>query len=294
MRIFRLVFLILLVSSFTLVAAAQETPTPSGGCTLETVDGQVEIVGDMSACSLEDINDMYKFLEEQVAGGFDVVELPTPILVGKSGVWDVELYLGATDQHKQIAMELGQLTIDPVTWSGPFNVDTAGYSSRNGFEYDASQGSNSLCEQKAPCSLIVNPSYFRLTSADGVIPSLGWKCNIREVSVLGCAVSIWQVGDAANLPSRFENGFSMTGQYFNGGTLVDGEGNPLPDGKQALPIAMNALMSLAVHNMVNVDGGVNEGGNCSREEGCDGVQLTIIIVSGNEMLMKASTIYTKS
>lgn len=287
--------LFLFLVSVTAVSAQEVTPTLSGeGCTLESTAGTVSIVGDMSQCSLESFNDMFEFLEEQVAGGFDFVELPSPVLVGMSGVWEIEFYQGMTNTLKQVAVELGQLEIDPVTWSAPFNVDTAGYSSRNGFEFDTSQGSNSLCEQKAPCNLIVNPSYFRLVSADGVIPSLGWKCSVDPELVLGCSVSIWQVGDAADFPSRFENGFSITGAYFNGGPLVDGEGNPLPEGKQALPVAMNAMTSMVVHNMTNVEGGVNEGGNCSRAEGCNGVQLTIYIVSGNQLLMKATTVYMKS
>ena len=56
---------------------------------------------------------------------------------------------------------------------------------------------------------------------------------------------------------------------------------------------IHALMSNTAYNILNQAGGVNAGANCSVPGGCAKVKLTVVIISGNQLLMKATTTVNK-
>lgn len=278
-----ILFVFLFGVQITFAQEATETPVP---CTVSRDGDNVDFTG----CNIDDINKVFSVLEEQIAGGFTQVKAPQPVLVGRSGDWEVSLFVGSNDQQKQWGIDIGsnELQLAPDKWVKPFNEDNAGFAATNGYEYDLNKSSNTLCAQSAPCPVLIDSNSYRLTSADGVIPALGWKCSADSATHKGCAILITNIGNVtANFESHFESGFSIAGKFYNGGLLVDKDRKTIEPGRQALPVAMWAMMSNVVHSMM-------EGDNCSQESGCDAVDMTWFVVSGNVPVMKVHTVYPSS
>jgi hypothetical protein len=272
-------FVLLLGVQITFAQEATETPV----CTVSIDGSNVDFTG----CNLDDINKVFAVIEEQIAGGFTQVKAPQPVLVGKSGNWDVSLFVGSNDQNKQWGIDIGskELQLAPDVWPVPFNVDNTGYSSANGYKYDMNLSSNTLCAQQAPCPVLVESNFYRAITADGVVPALGWKCSADNAILRGCALVITNIGTVtANFESHFESGFTITGPFYNGGTLVDTDRKAIEPARQALPVAMWAMMSNIVYSMMEKD-------NCSDGDGCDSVDITWFVVSGNVPVMKIHTVY---
>jgi hypothetical protein len=110
-------------------------------------------------------------------------------------------------------------------------------------------------------------------TGDGFVPSL-WIGMGGE----GHAFSYWNVGNVeARLDGVFLQGWRLTGRYWNG---------------DALPYGIVALHSHAANNMLNLSSELNPrgmdfnaGGNCGVPGGCDEVQHTAVIGSGNAPLV---------
>lgn len=150
----------------------------------------------------------------------------------------------------------------------------------DGMEYgeDESQFCGAAGDQ---CELVIPARSIVLISGDFNIPSVG-QC-VGQVRALGCMAGIANSGDvAANLVGTFDNVFIIQGRYFNGATLG-----------QVLVWAA----SFVVHNMtngvseLNPAGFTNAGSNCSVPEGCEGVQVLLVITSGNEVERTAKATY---
>lgn len=202
-----------------------------------------------------------------------LVALPTPVLAG--GVnpqgWKLSTYEGATEQISGWLNQLAEPA--PQLWPDFPNVDNpaADFLASNGLEYGLDERNH--CPQET-CDILVAPGEFHLLTADY---DLGfWQCSATEDGT-GCAVALFNVGEVT---ASFEdvvvnNGFSLTGRYWNG---------------DELPQAINGLVSHVSANMLNLPtslnpaGSSNAGGNCSVRTGCEGVLWRVIIISGNEIL----------
>lgn len=134
-------------------------------------------------------------------------------------------------------------------------------------------GERNFCQVREGewCTNVVAPGHYMLYTGDGNIPQL-WD----GVGDPGHALSIWNVGDVeARLDGIFFQGWRLTGRFWNG---------------DALPYGIVALHSHAANNMhdlesaLNPSGFANAGGNCSSPDGCEVVEHTVVIASGNAPL----------
>lgn len=173
--------------------------------------------------------------------------------------------------------------IDPKNWPTEPNVVNPlvpSFNPKDGIEIP--DGLQNYCEvvQGQPCTNPVAAEHYMLYTGDGEIPGL-WK----SIEGMGNALTIWNVGKVTGrFDGIFHQGWRNTGRYFNGDTL---------------PIAIVAEHSNTanvMHNMnskLNPNPMQNAGANCSVINGCDKVQHTVIITSGNEVLLIATVTTTK-
>lgn len=141
------------------------------------------------------------------------------------------------------------------------------------------EGERDFCQvvEGESCTNVVAPGHYMLYTGDGEIPGL-WKSEEGK----GNALLIINVGNTDFRPTgTFLQGWRLTGRYFNGDTL---------------PIAINALISHADNNMLNLESALNPnqglpnaGANCSDRNGCNEVVNKVIIVSGGAPLLIAES-----
>jgi hypothetical protein len=199
------------------------------------------------------------------------VDEPDPIDTLTSSGWTVTFYEGVTVQMRQWAEDL-----EPVVpgWSEFPNVDFPKYDfeAKDGLEYGMAE--SAYCQQDGRCDVNVPAMHYRLITGDYAIPGIG-ECsagNGRD----GCAIALFNVGEVTAMfrDGTVDYGFTVFGRYWNG---------------NAMPVTIRALASNTAYNMLNVEGGVNRGSNCSNPDGCEVVEITANILSGNQLLMKAVT-----
>jgi uncharacterized protein YceK len=194
----------------------------------------------------------------------------------KTGNWNVTTFQGITDQ----ITGWGKNLKDPVKdWSKFPNVDFPKYSFKatDGVEYGMAE--SAYCQQDQTCDINVPAMHYRLITGDYDINGVDECKKISETDP-GCGIILVNVG---NVTAMFRNqsvdyGFTVEGRYWNG---------------NAMPTTIWALSSNTVYNMLNVEGDVNMGANCSVSGGCTSVRLTTVIMSGNQILLKATTIVTR-
>lgn len=202
------------------------------------------------------------------------------------GGWTVSYYDGYTDQMAGWFANLA--TPQPVLWPNFPNVDNSdvGFVAANGLEYGLDE--SVFMEQNELGNFPVQARGYRLISGDYNLPGYD-KCDAESAGA-GCAVAIFDVGEVtADIEAWVRQGFTVSGRYWNGDTLEQ---------------AMWGLASHTSANMLNMStNGVegetlndpsrtNAGSNCSVPEACARVRFTIVITSGNQLLVKATTFVT--
>ena len=151
------------------------------------------------------------------------------------------------------------------------------YSSTNGVEYGMAE--SVFCQYSQTCDIVVAARHYRLITGDYNIVGID-KCGFEQDG-MGCALMIVNVGEVTvNFRKQMvDAGFTVTGRYWNGDKLDQ---------------AIWSVMSHAAYSMLNVSGdSTNAGANCSVPGGCKKVRLTFVVVSGDEVLMKGTTVVSK-
>lgn len=210
----------------------------------------------------------------------------------QQGNWNVTLYEGATDQMDQWFRNLQNP--DPARWPSFPNVPNPlvpefrvvnGSEVPDGLEYGLDE--RNFCDNDI-CDLVVDARSYHLVTGDYDLGFISCKAE----NGIGCAFAVFNVGnETANFENiHVNNGFSLTGRYWNGDTLW---------------MALWGLSSHVIANMTNfpTNGAgddtlndpdrTNAGTNCSDPAGCGGVHFTFVITSGNHVLAIAQTTFTR-
>jgi hypothetical protein len=194
----------------------------------------------------------------------------------KTGSWDITTYEGVTDQMNGWAKNLKDPVMD---WSKFPNVDFPkyGFKAADGVEYGMAE--SAFCQQDQTCDINVPAMHYRLITGDYAINSVD-ECKKASETDPGCGIILVNVGNVTAMfrDQHVDYGFTVEGRYWNG---------------DAMSTTLWALSSNTVYNMLNGEGHVNMGANCSVPGGCPSVRLTIVIMSGNQILMKATITVTK-
>lgn len=142
-----------------------------------------------------------------------------------------------------------------------------------------------FCQQLAgeECKVPVGAMHFLLYTGDYNIPGIG-ACK-GDGTKQGCALVIVNVGRVtADFTGVYSQGFRIHARYWNG---------------NALDMAIWALTSHTANVMLNMNSVLNPkdiqnaGANCSVPEGCKGVHIRVVFVSGNEPLLDLTTLVTR-
>ena len=197
----------------------------------------------------------------------------TAVSTATMGGWNISYYKEATPALKQWKFE--NLVKD---WKDFPNVDFKPYNflAKDGLEYGMAE--SAYCQRSQTCDINVPAMHYRLVTGDYSIKGID-SCQ-GEVTKAGCGIMLVNVGNVTAMfrESMVDYGFTVAGRYWNGETL---------------PIAIRALLSHVAHNMTNQESKVNQGANCSVSDGCQSVRLTFVVISGNEMLLKGTTLVSK-
>lgn len=198
----------------------------------------------------------------------------TPLAITTTGNWQIAYYDGVTDQMRGWGRDLKNLVTD---WSKYPNVDFTKYNfkAKDGVEYGMAE--SAYCQRSQTCDVNVPAMHYRLITGDYNIPGID-ECSFDNGA--GCGIALFNVGNVTAMyrESHVDYGFTVEGRYWNG---------------DAMATTIHALMSNTAFNMLNQSGGVNAGANCSVPGGCGKVRLTVVIISGNQLLMKATTTVSK-
>lgn len=201
------------------------------------------------------------------------ITAPTAVSKTNMGGWELSYYKGATPTMLGWKFEL--LVKD---WKDFPNVDFKPYNflAKDGLEYGMAESAFGQLNKKVDVNTAALA--YRLITGDYMIPGID-QCS-GDVGLSGCGIMLVNVGDVTSMfrNSEVDYGFTVTGRYWNG---------------DAMPKTVWALLSHTAYNMLNFGGGVNAGANCSVAAGCKNLRLTFAILSGNELLMKGTTLVRK-
>jgi len=204
-----------------------------------------------------------------------LVSAPDPLESVTTGNWEVSYYTGVTDQMRGWGRDLKDLVTD---WSEFPNVDFPKYNflAKDGVEYGMAE--SAYCQQSQTCDVNVPAMHYRLVTGDYNIPGID-ECSFDNDKA-GCGIALFNVGVTTAMfrGSKVDYGFTVEGRYWNG---------------DAMATTIWALMSNTAYNMLNKESNVNMGANCSSPDGCAKVRLTVVVLSGNQLLMKAVTIVNR-
>jgi len=207
-----------------------------------------------------------------IEGGADVGDQVSSF---QTGNWQITTYEGVTTQISN----WGKSLKDPVTdWSETPNIDSPSHNFKaaNGTYWYA--GQNYYCQQDQRCDLNNPARSIRVVTADYNIPNID-ACK-ADANRQGCAF-IWVNVGEVNAMFRNVNidyGWTESGPYWNG---------------DAMPETLWAVSSFISWDMLNKSGGTDVGGNCSVADGCSSIHVTIIVTSGNQLLLKATTVVNR-
>lgn len=226
--------------------------------------------------------------EAQVVG-------PEPLTVLTRGEWEVAFYEGHTSQMigwfdslRDPAPELWPVfpnqpnpELSQAEWRVVYG-EAGDPQTPDGLEYGLDE--SVFMEQNEFGQFPVQARGYRFISGDYNIPGID-ACEAEGGS--GCAIAIFNVGEVtADLEATVRQGFTVPGRYWNG---------------DSLEIAMWGLASHTSANMLNYEtfgagddtlnrpSRTNAGANCSVPDGCEDVRWTLVITSGNQLLVKAIT-----
>lgn len=189
-----------------------------------------------------------------------------------TGKWNVVTYKGVTDQIAGWGKDLKDPVLD---WSEFPNVDFPKYSFKaaDGVEYGMAE--SAFCQQGQTCDVNVPAMHYRLITGDYAITGVD-ECKKASDNDPGCGIILINVGGVTAMfrDQHVDYGFTVEGRYWNG---------------DAMPVTIWALSSNTLYNMLNEAGDVNMGANCSVYNGCQSVRISVVIMSGNQILLKATT-----
>ncbi len=297
----KFLILIVLIASFGVsVPAFAQEPAPSGACSVQVTGGKVAITGDLSLCTEADLKLIVDHLQEQLGASgstANAVKLPELTSTMTSGVWEVKLYPGVTEDMLTTLKELGNYAPDELRGQTLFNEDYDGMSSRNFGEFPEVQES-AYCESDDKCKVITPTGHFRYAAGDGPIQAIGEECY--QTDGIGCVRILINFGtvDAA-FDANLKSNYSFAGRYWNDGLIVDEDGKEIVGAGRAMPVFLWGLTSYAANVMTNAaselnpEGVTNAGSNCSSRQGCTGVRIAVYFLSGNQLLASATTIYMR-
>ena len=188
------------------------------------------------------------------------------------GAWEIQYFSGATQMMKDWVF-----SSPDSSWAEFPNVDwpAGGFVAARGLEYG--QELSDFCQQDQRCDFPVAARSYRSITADYLIDGVG-ECEEGGTGI-GCAVILVNVGDvtASFRGQRVDTGHTITGLYWHGDFLNE---------------AISALASHLAYRMVGVPSGnpASPGANCSVPTGCTGVDITFVVLSGNELLLRGHTV----
>jgi len=198
----------------------------------------------------------------------------TATTVMTQGVWTISYFPGATQEMRGWKFQ----DPSPRDWPKFPNVTNTVaskvYPASWMLEYGVDK--DSVCSSVG-CFFVVPAGEYRLYSGDYSIPGIDeWQAHDDT----GSAIMFVNVGDAtAEWEVLMKRGFTYRGRYWHGGHLDS---------------AIWAGMSHVAYRMLNLSGdATNAGANCSNRGGCPKVRLTFVIISGNEVLMKGTSVVSR-
>jgi len=188
----------------------------------------------------------------------------TPVVT--QGAWAISYFPGATQEMR------GWKFQDPAPKSWPMFPNVPNGNIPALLEYGKTI--DEFCQQGQVCDVVVSAMHYRIISGDYNLPDVAENCQS------GCAIMLVNVG---NVTASFRNqsvdaGWTVTGRYWDGSKMPD---------------TICAGLSHTGYNMLNLAGNVNPGANCGSPSGCPKVRLTFVIISGNEVLMKGTSIVSR-
>lgn len=188
------------------------------------------------------------------------------------GQWTIKYFEGATTLMKSFKFS------DYIAgWKEFPNVDweAGNFQAENGLEYG--QELSDFCQQDKTCDFPVAARSFRTITADYNIAGIG-ECHEGDTGI-GCAIILVNMGDvtASFRNQMVDTGHTITGLYWNGDEIDQ---------------AISAWSSHVIYRMVGVrdNSPANPGSNCSVWNGCKGVNLRFVILSGNELLVLGESV----
>lgn len=177
----------------------------------------------------------------------------------------------------------------PAIWTTYPNIpnpDVPSFDVANGVEYGVDNVP--FCQQDMRCDFVVPAQHYRLITANYSFQ--GMTC--QDDDGIGCLLLLINVGDQSFTwrDQMADNGFTVAGRYWNGDALDEG---------------VWGLVSHASANMLNMptlsqpgqalnDGVMTNGGaNCGVPQGCNGVNITVVVHAGDQILAVATTTVTR-
>ncbi len=189
----------------------------------------------------------------------------------KVGNWTILRYTGVTAEMEDWFFN----DLSPADWPEFPNVDNdvLGVPASQGLEYG--EDLSVFCQYKETCDFVVPAMHYRIYSGDYSLDGVGGCTSAEGV---GCALMVVNVGTvtASFEDQMFDAGFTVAGRYWDGAFL---------------PQAIWAGLSHVSNNMLNMDSTLNPatitnaGANCSVPGGCESVEATFVVISGNQILM---------
>jgi hypothetical protein len=156
----------------------------------------------------------------------------------------------------------------------------------DGLEYG--EDVSPFCEQDSTCDFQVSALHYRYISGD--YNFLGTSC--RGDGKTGCMLVIINEGDSYTWRDQsVDNGFTVTGRYWNGdalewaiwGLVSNGSANMLNMPTEAHP-----------GEALNFGTGTNAGANCGVPSGCGAVKVQIVVTTGSAIKANLTTTVTSS
>lgn len=207
----------------------------------------------------------------------------------KVGNWTVTTYEGVTPQ--MVNWFKGMKDLDPANWPTFPNVDNpkVGFKAANGLYYGLDE--RNYCDNDI-CDVLVQARGYNNITGDY---DLGFVAHKAADDKLGSALLLINVGEVtANFEDvHVDNGFSVAERYFNGDELQQAIWGVTSHTTAAM-LNFPVIADATTGRVLNAGGSdVNAGANCSVVAGCNGVHYTVVITSGNQILVVAKTGYSK-
>ncbi|KKS76999.1 MAG: Myb-like protein U [Candidatus Woesebacteria bacterium GW2011_GWC1_42_9] len=199
-------------------------------------------------------------------------------------IWDVqEIHL---EDDPIVEEWIRRLRIpEPDLWQTFPNVENSlvpEFESANGLEY--AEDDSPFCEQDQRCDIVVPAQHYRLITGDYEFE--GMTCS-TTVNGQGCMLLLVNVMDQTYTwrDERVDNGFTVMGRYWNGNEL-DWAVWGIVSHASANMLNMRTFADSETGEILNSgDDGPNAGAGCGRAEGCDSVNIRVIVHAGDRILV---------